>query len=54
MLILCNIVASAKCVFLDIDENLVFKICNMKFCGATKTDVSVFTVLKSKHAIFGI
>lgn len=38
--ILYNIVADAKCAFLDIDENLVFKICNMKFCDATKTDVS--------------
>lgn len=25
---------------LDVDENLVLKICNMKFCDTTKTNVS--------------
>lgn len=27
---------------MDVDESLVLKICNMKFCDPTKTDVSSF------------
>lgn len=41
LILCCIVIVSANCVYLDIDENLIFKICNMKFCDATKTHVSV-------------
>lgn len=36
-------------VVLDVDENLVLKICNMKFCDATKTNVSLGFHIKSNE-----
>lgn len=38
-------------VHLDIDETLVLKICQMKFCGATKTNVSVIGIHKVSTSI---